>query len=381
MVSLAVYTASVWGLSRVSRGRCGVTGAVRRLRPPVRCYELLEAPGAASLEPISVSLDRQFGGTDELALARDSQQREAGGSPVRFTTLSIQAGLATAIFVTACGSSSPSTAPSPSGTASEAAVEFRVMTFNIQHGLNGAGKYGLQAAIDTIAQVNPDLVGVQELTRNHPYYECEDQPVRIAEGLTAATGRQWSSVYQQEWTTTIRDCQNAGKGDGVETEGIGFFAPQPLSGGSWTQLWNGRVGVMTLLKRGREIPVIVTHLASGVDKESDRLKQLDALLPWTLSHGGSGPKIFIGDFNSNPSSTEYGRIHAEYHDAWTDAVAAGTARGRIDGITHKSSRIDYVFYIPSAGFELKWIDNIDTGTLVGYQASDHNPLVAAFAVR
>ena len=61
----------------------------------------------------------------------------------------------------------------------------KVMTFNIQHGINGAGTYGLQAAIDTIAKVNPDLVGVQELTRNHPSYNCEDQPALIARGLSA----------------------------------------------------------------------------------------------------------------------------------------------------------------------------------------------------
>ena len=46
------------------------------------------------------------------------------------------------------------------------------MTFNIQHGINGAGKYDLKYAVQTIAKVNPDLVGVQELTRNHPFYNC-----------------------------------------------------------------------------------------------------------------------------------------------------------------------------------------------------------------
>jgi len=42
------------------------------------------------------------------------------------------------------------------------------MTFNIQHGLNGAGQYDLKYASQTITAVNPDIVGVQELTRNHP---------------------------------------------------------------------------------------------------------------------------------------------------------------------------------------------------------------------
>jgi endonuclease/exonuclease/phosphatase family metal-dependent hydrolase len=255
------------------------------------------------------------------------------------------------------------------------------MTFNIQHGLNGAGKYGLQAAIDTIAKVNPDLVGVQELARNHPAYNCEDQPVRIAEGLTAATGRSWTSIYQEEWTTTIRDCPNSGRGDGPETEGIGFFAPAPMTGPVTTALWNGRLGVMTTIHRGVDVPVVLTHLAHAAEGQSDRIRQLDALIPWTLARPSTGPRILLGDFNTSPNTPEYDQVMAAYHDGWADAVAAGKARGRMDGITHKSSRIDYIFYVPSSGFHIEWIENIDTRALVGYEASDHNPLVASFTVR
>jgi endonuclease/exonuclease/phosphatase family metal-dependent hydrolase len=282
--------------------------------------------------------------------------------------------VATAILAVACGASSPS---SPGA----AKVEFRVMTFNIQHGLNGAGKYGLDYAVQTIAKVSPDLVGVQELTRNHPYYNCDDQPARIADMLSQATGRRWTSVYQQEWFTPDRSCQDQQRGDGPETEGIGFFAPEPLGAPMVTNLWNARLGVLTMLHRGRDIPVIVTHLASGTEGQSDRMRQLSALVPWTMSQGGSGPRILIGDFNSSPGSAEYDQVTSQYRDAWADAVSSGLARGRMDGITHKSSRIDYVFYVPANVLELKSIENISTAALIGTEASDHNPLVATFAVK
>jgi endonuclease/exonuclease/phosphatase family metal-dependent hydrolase len=288
--------------------------------------------------------------------------------------LILNGAVASAILAGACGASSPS---SPvAGT-----VEFRVMTFNIQHGLNGAGKYGLDYAVQTIAKVSPDLVGVQELTRNHPYYNCEDQPARIADMLSQATGRRWSSVYQQEWFTPDRSCQNEGRGDGPETEGIGFFAPEPLGAPAVTNLWNARLGVLTMLHRVRDIPIIVTHLASGTDGQSDRLRQLAALVPWTMSQGGGGPRILIGDFNSSPGSAEYDQVTSQYRDAWADAVASGVARGRMDGITHNSSRIDYVFYVPATVLELKSVEDISTAALIGTEASDHNPLVATFAVK
>jgi endonuclease/exonuclease/phosphatase (EEP) superfamily protein YafD len=50
-------------------------------------------------------------------------------------------------------------------------------------------------------------------------------------------------------------------------------------------------------------------------------------------------------------------------------------------IAHKSSRIDYVFYVPANVPELKAIDDISTGALIGTEASDHNPQVATFAVK
>src|SRR5205085_11598499 len=109
---------------------------------------------------------------------------------------------------------------------------------------------------------------------------------------------------------------------------------------------NGRLGVLTTMQKGSGVPIVVTHLASGTESQPDRLRQLDALIPWTLSRPGPAPRILLGDFNHSPGTTEYDKTTAAYRDSWVDGVAAGKARGRMDGITHKSSRIDYIFYIP-----------------------------------
>jgi endonuclease/exonuclease/phosphatase family metal-dependent hydrolase len=284
---------------------------------------------------------------------------------------------AVVLLVAACGASpsSPTSAEAPGGR-----IEFTVMTFNIQHGLNGASKYDTKWAVDTIARVQPDLVGLQELTRNHATYNCEDQPAKIADGLTRATGARWHAMYQQEWFTHTRTCVDSGRGDGVETEGLGFFAPDSLPGPVFVQAWNGRIGLVAPVRRAN-VPVIVTHLAHGSQGHSDRMRQLDTILPWTLTAGGSGPRIFIGDFNFHPDSPEYSRVRAEYRDAWEDARAAGTARGRLDGITHKSDRIDYVFYKADNRLELLWLETVDTRSLFGTEPSDHNPVVARFALK
>jgi endonuclease/exonuclease/phosphatase family metal-dependent hydrolase len=282
--------------------------------------------------------------------------------------------------VLACGSSSPT---SPSASASTAAAVaaptgmLRVATFNIQHGLSNDGAYSLDYAIRTIAALNPDIIGVQELTRNHPSYHCEDQPARIAQGLSAATGRTWSYIYKQEWTTQVTDC----KGDTPETEGNGLFAPFPISQSGSVDMWNGRNAIKTTLKIGPGINLMTTHLQSGLlpQNSSDRIRQLGTLLPWSQNQGSV--RILVCDCNANPTTPEYGQLRAIYHDAWQDAVAAGIAKGRMDGITHKSSRIDYVWYEPGGALELTSYENVETPALIGIEASDHRPQVAIFRIR
>jgi endonuclease/exonuclease/phosphatase family metal-dependent hydrolase len=110
------------------------------------------------------------------------------------------------------------------------------------------------------------------------------------------------------------------------------------------------------------------------------MRQLDSLLPWATAQQG-GARIMIGDFNLWPDSPEYQKITAgQFRDAWADAIAKGTARGRIDGLTHKTVRIDYVFYKPDA-LDLLWAETIDTRALIGMDASDHNPVQAAFRAK
>src|SRR5215471_4012715 len=281
-----------------------------------------------------------------------------------------------ALGLLACGSSSPPpTTPTPEASATASGQgQLRVLTFNIQHGLNNDGVYDLQWAIRTIAAIRPDIAGVQELTRNHPAYKCEDQPARIAQGLSQATSQTWTYIYEPEWTTTVTDC----KGDTPETEGNGFFAPSPIAASGSVAMWNGRNGLKTI---AGGLPIVTTHLQSGLlpENSSDRMRQLATLLPWTAQQGT--PRILVCDCNANPTTPEYVQLHAMYHDAWTDAVAAGTAKGRMDGITHKSSRIDYVFFDPGTALDLVSMENVETPALIGLEASDHRPQLAVFRVK
>jgi len=276
----------------------------------------------------------------------------------------------------ACGSSSSPS--SPTAVAAAAGVQFRVMTFNIQHGIAGDNKYGLQRAIDTIARVRPDIVGMQEVTRNHPYYNCEDQPAVLQSGLRAATGERWDVTYQQEWFTHDVSCQNTGRGDGPETEGLALLTRKTMAGATSTPLPGGRLGYGATLTDVYSLPFVVTHLNSGGAASAGvRSQQLDRLLAW--SSGFGAPRILVGDFNAGPDAGEMQPVLAAYRDAWVEAQRIGRAIG--SGASHGTSRIDYIFYMPASNLTLDSAEVIDTRTLIGVNASDHNPFVATFIVR
>ena len=98
--------------------------------------------------------------------------------------------------------------------------DFRVATFNIHKGATRRGDYNLERTIEAIYRLNADVVGLQEVMRNHPDFNCDDQAALIAEGLRGRTGRQWTHVYVKAWITDKRDCMEEGRGHDVETEGV-----------------------------------------------------------------------------------------------------------------------------------------------------------------
>jgi endonuclease/exonuclease/phosphatase family metal-dependent hydrolase len=270
-------------------------------------------------------------------------------------------------------------ARSPAPGADDTPPGVKVMTFNIQHGIDGSQRYHLQTAIDTIARINPDIVALQEVTRNHPFYNCDDQPKAIADALTKATGRQWTSVYHQQWFTPNKECVSSGRGDGPETEGVDFLAAEKMDAPKFIEGWNGGIGLATRTSRLPGVSIASTHLSAQAVNAPHREKQIAKLLPWLQSLGS--PRIFVGDFNAYDDAPEMQPVFSAYRDAWADAVAAGTARGRLDGLTHGKHRIDYIFYVPGSRLQLLWAETVDTVPLVGKEASDHRPVVAGFAIK
>ena len=264
-----------------------------------------------------------------------------------------------------------------SASAPETRPTFRVATWNIHKGADRRGHYHLDRTIEAIARFDVDLVGVQEAMRNQLESECDDQAALMADGLRRRTGRPWTHVSVTAWISEKRYCQERGRGDGVETEGLAFFAVEPIVASTFVRLPEGRVAVDVRLASMPGVPIVVTHLAPNRVNQALRERQLGALLQWAE---GRGPGVLMGDFNAEPSASELGPVLARYRDAWVAAAARGAARGIQSGSTrpNRVSRIDYVLYAPAMDFALESVEVIDTATLGLGEVSDHNPVVATF---
>jgi endonuclease/exonuclease/phosphatase family metal-dependent hydrolase len=255
---------------------------------------------------------------------------------------------------------------------------FRVVTFNIHKGADNENRYALARTVEAIARVEADVVGVQEALRNHPDFNCDDQPALIVEQLRRLTGQRWAHTYAKSWVTDDRRCLEEGRGDDVATEGLAFFAPERIVEASQIDLPENRVGLMVRVASMPDVPVVVTHLAASRRNQAHRVSQIGMLLPWAAQHG---PGILMGDLNARPDAVELEPVLVRYRDSWAEASGRGVHKGVPSGSTRPGyeARIDFMLYAPESPLVLESVEVIDTSTPDGLgEVSDHRPVAATF---
>jgi endonuclease/exonuclease/phosphatase family metal-dependent hydrolase len=274
-----------------------------------------------------------------------------------------------------------SVAERPPATVAASSGAFRVATFNIHKGADEQSRYNLQRTIEAIAALDANVVGLQEVMRNHPWLNCDDQPALIAEGLRRLTGRRWSHLYARSWILDDKDCETHGRGDGVATEGVAILTPDRILATEQTRLPESRAALMVRVASMPDVPVIVTHLAASRRNLAHRIQQIEAILPWA---DGFGPGVLLGDFNARAESPEIEPLMSRYKDGWVDAWQRGLIRGPANGGTRPfgTSRIDFVLYAPEAPLTVAAAEVVDTTTLPGLgEVSDHRPVAVTFRPR
>jgi endonuclease/exonuclease/phosphatase family metal-dependent hydrolase len=282
---------------------------------------------------------------------------------------------------------------------------FRVATFNIHHGADRRNTYSLDRTIAAIAALDADVVGLQEVVRFHPAWNCDDQPPKIADGLLRATGQRWSYVYTRSFSTGERSCMASGRGTGPDEEGLAFFARERIVASKSLTLTEQRSGLLVQLASLPGVPIVTTHLVAGRQNQEARAREAEALLAWAARYGRG---LLLGDLNATPDAGEIAGLRAKYRDAWDVALVEGRidpANGptfpaglaarplpRLPSATsspdrapapgRRGRRIDYVLYDPRLHLQLVALEVVDTASpeLGLPDVSDHRPIVATFRI-
>lgn len=234
------------------------------------------------------------------------------------------------------------------GPVLDAPAAFRVMTFNIHHGVGTDGVLDLGRIASVVRDAGPDLVGLQEVDR---HFGTRSARADQASWLGRATGmRSWfgpsisigGSEYGNAALTVIpalsRDWAALPTAPGAEPRSV---LRCRLAGG--LQLW-------------------VTHLTN--DDPVARVEQARAIV--ARLHDRSGPTIVLGDLNATPDDPCLKEFGTALVDPWT---ARGEGEGATFSSTHPRLRIDYVLTTPD--IVASRIEVVDVGV-----ASDHHAVVA-----
>jgi endonuclease/exonuclease/phosphatase family metal-dependent hydrolase len=224
----------------------------------------------------------------------------------------------------------------------------KVVTYNIQHGRGQDGKVNLQRTIDTLEEMDADIISLQEIERYGARSGFQDQVLIIAQAL------EMNAVFYPSLSYPGIYYGNAI---------LSRFPIQDSTRLSLPSRYEHRSAVLADIQidEYKTIQVLNTHL--GLNQE-ERAKDIRAIHELILTT--DLPIIVTGDLNSTPKKREY--------DIWTEHFLVKSNDGQpIQTYYDRDWQIDYIFHSPH-------FVTLDTWTLSS-DASDHFPVLAVLELR
>lgn len=226
----------------------------------------------------------------------------------------------------------------------------KVMSFNTQHCLGFIEKkIDFQLMADAINQIQPDIVGLNEMRDFGPDGEYDAQTAILSEltGLRYHYFAQAISINGNPYGNGLLS-----KLPFISTETIPIPDPNPKRG---TAYYESRSLLKARLEGG--ITVLVTHFGLNEDEQKNAVDCI-------LAHMEPKKCILMGDFNITPEAEVLNPIRACMKDA-ADGFLKPLLSFPSD---YPDRKIDYIFATPDV--ELLSAD------IPGVIASDHRPHIA-----
>lgn len=235
-----------------------------------------------------------------------------------------------------------------------ATLKLKILTLNIHGGVDWNGGYNLDAIAAFIKEVDPDIVGLQEVDRVWSKRSG-------FQDLCAELGRRLEMNYA--FSSSLQRNQGHYGNQIISKHPMVYVWAEPMP-----SIGEQRSFVFTqLMIEGVRVNVLNTHL--GLSPE-ERQWQVSRIL--TFLNQIDGPLIITGDFNESGDDGAVALMLNEFFDLQRQSgqPPQGTLR-RKDGSVN--GRIDYIFTSPE--FSVSRFEVIDN------YLSDHLPVVAEVDLR
>ena len=198
------------------------------------------------------------------------------------------------------------------------AAPLKIMTYNIQQGVDVEGNKSLETLLAVIRAVNPDILGLQE-----------SDTARVANGNVDAV-RYFADkldMYSYYGPTTT-----------TGTFGIALLSKYPIRNPATFFMYSTGEQTATIhaeiSRDGETYQVFVTHLGNG-----GPMFQVEDVLP---RMEGLENVITMGDFNFRPTTDQYALMTRTLADAWLLKWPGGKEAPEFSS----DKRIDYIFVSP-----------------------------------
>ncbi|MCK8778849.1 endonuclease/exonuclease/phosphatase family protein [Rhizobium sp. NTR19] len=240
-----------------------------------------------------------------------------------------------------------------------ARTRLKVLSYNVHSCIGTDRKLDPERIAEVIAEVNPDIIGLQELDVGRMRTAGVDQAHTIASLLK----------MEFHFHPALR-VQEEHYGDAILTA----LPARLIKAGDLRSTGEQRGALWVEVDVGdKKLQVFNTHLGL---RGADRLNQIGELLgPSWINHPDAAgkPRILIGDFNSPPITATHKAIARQLTDAQrkTNGRNAATYPSRFPFM-----KIDHIFV--SDGVDA--VETTVVSTPLARRASDHLPLLATVDV-
>ena len=255
------------------------------------------------------------------------------------------------------------------------AAELKVMTFNVR---TSAADDGLNAwtkrrdlFADTIRQLQPDVIGTQELRKQ----QGDDTVARLPEYTWF--GRDRFGGHDDEHMGIFY------RKDRLKVVESGDFwlsdTPDKVASITWGNLFPRMVNwaLFERLDDHKRFYLLDTHFPYRDQDEDARSRGAREIVAWIAKLPTNVPVIITGDFNTGPESQAHTTLTATLKDAWVDAPThKGPAETFHDFTGQATQRIDWILY---RGVRANNVRTVTTSKDNRYP-SDHFPVWADFTL-